>query len=252
MTSRYIIIGDVHGCIVELQALIEQVGPRPGDTFVFVGDLVDKGPDSPGVVRWIRQFADTHHVVLIEGNHEEKHRRWRHYTRDQSPIVQTMTGTGQIAAISKALTADDTDFLETGRLYFPIPEYNAFVVHAGVPPAIVELPADPRDIMSYPRKRRDVYLKMQRIRFVSPEGKLLQLGHETARDRYWATFYDGRFGTVYFGHQVFMQPGPILFEHAVGLDLGAVHGGYLAAAILSDQGVTYALEPARQVYSTHQ
>ncbi len=251
MKSRTIIIGDVHGCLIELQALITQVDPRPTDTFVFVGDLVDKGPDSPGVVRWIRLFSETHHVILIEGNHEEKHRRWRHYTRDQSPIVNTMTGTTQIAAISKDLTEDDTAFLETGRLYLPLPEYNALVVHAGVPPAIAELPADPSEIASYARKRREVYLKMQRIRFVSPEGKLLQLGHETPRDRYWATFYDGRFGTVYFGHQVFMNPTPILFDHAVGLDLGAVHGGYLAAAVLSDHGVSYVLEPARRAYSTH-
>ena len=93
-------------------------------------------------------------------------------------------------------------------------------------------------------------MKMQRIRFVSPEGKILQLGHETPRDRYWATLYDGRLGTVYFGHQVFMQPGPVAFEHAIGLDLGAVHGGYLAAAVLSDSGVHYVVEPARQVYST--
>ena len=39
------------------------------------------------------------------------------------------------------------------------------------------------------------------------------------------------------------------FPHAVGLDLGAVHGGYLAAAILSEQGVSYTLEPARRVYA---
>lgn len=252
MKSRYIIIGDVHGCLAELQALIVQVRPRPDDTFVFVGDLVDKGPDSPGVVRWLRLFSESYHVVLIEGNHEEKHRRWRHYTRENSPIVHTMTGTSQIETISKDLIEADTAFLETGRLYFDIPEYNAFVVHAGVPPSIDELPADPSDIASYPRKQRDVYMKMQRIRFVSPEGKILQLGHETPRDRYWATFYDGRFGTVYFGHQVFMRPAPVLFDHAVGLDLGAVHGGYLAAAILSNGGITYALEPARHVYSTHQ
>jgi hypothetical protein len=47
-----------------------------------------------------------------------------------------------------------------------------------------------------------------------------------------------------------MQPEPVAFEHAIGLDLGAVHGGYLAAAILSKKGVSYVMEPAGQVYST--
>jgi len=160
-----------------------------------------------------------------------------------------MTGTQQIAAITQAMSVDDIDFLETGRLYFHIPHYDALVVHAGVPPAIATLPEDPQEIVTYTRQQRDLYRKMQRIRFVSPEGKILQLGHETERDHYWAELYDGRLGTVYFGHQVFLKPAPVAFPHAVALDLGAVHGGYLAAAILSEQGVTYKVEPARRAYA---
>ena len=52
------------------------------------------------------------------------------------------------------------------------------VVHAGVPPAIATLLEDPQEIVTYTRQQRDLYRKMQRIRFVSPEGKILQLGHE--------------------------------------------------------------------------
>ncbi len=247
--SRYIIIGDVHGCLTELQALVRGIAPGPDDTFVFLGDLVDKGPESPGVVRWVRHLSADYQVVLIEGNHEEKHRRWRHHVRRGSPIADTMTGTQRMATITQAMSPEDIAFLETGRLYFNISEYRALAVHAGVPPAIDLLPENPQEIATYPRKQRDLYMKMLRIRFVSPEGKMLQLGHETERDRYWADFYDGRLGTVYFGHQVFMAPAPVTFAHAVGLDLGAVHGGFLAAAILSDQGVTYVLEPARHVYA---
>lgn len=249
MRSRYILIGDVHGCLVELQALIRCIAPQPDDTFVFLGDLVDKGPDSPAVVRWIRHFSRRYRVVLIEGNHEEKHRRWRQHMRLGSPLVHTMTGTQQIAAITQALSAEDIAFLETARLYLRLPQYRALAVHAGVPPAITSLPEDAAEIDTYARKQRDLYLKMLRIRFVSPEGKIVQLGYETAQDHYWAEAYDGRLGTVYFGHQVFRAAAPVVFPHAVGLDLGAVHGGYLAAAILSEQGVTYALEPARCAYA---
>ena len=91
--SRYILIGDVHGCLVELQALVRRIAPRSDDTFVLLGDLVDKGPDSSAVVRWVRHLATVYRVVLIEGNHEEKHRRWRQHMRLSSPVVHTMTGT---------------------------------------------------------------------------------------------------------------------------------------------------------------
>src|SRR5215813_5266598 len=143
--SRYILIGDVHGCLTELQALVCCIAPRPDDTFVFLGDLVDKGLESPGVVRWVRHLSTLYRVVLIEGNHEEKHRRWRHHMHLGSPLVHTMTGTPQIAAITQAMSAADIDFLETGRLYFRIPHYDALVVHAGVPPAITTLPGSPSD-----------------------------------------------------------------------------------------------------------
>jgi predicted MPP superfamily phosphohydrolase len=149
--SRYIIIGDVHGCLTELQALICRIAPRPDDTLVFLGDLVDKGPESPGVVRWVRHLSTRYRLVLIEGNHEEKHRRWRHHMGLGSPVAHTMTGTQQIAAITQAMSAADIAFLETGRLYFRIPYYDALVVHAGVPPALATLPDDPQEIGTYTR-----------------------------------------------------------------------------------------------------
>lgn len=248
-SPRSILIGDVHGCLVELQALIDRLAPQDDDTLIFLGDLVDKGPESPGVVRWVRRLAQHHHVVLVEGNHEEKHRRWRHHVQQGSPIADTMTGTQQIAAITQALSEDDIAFLETACLYWRLPQYQALAVHAGVPPGLTTLPDDAAEIATYPRKQRDLYAAMLRIRFVSPAGKILQLGHETAEDHYWAEAYDGHLGTVYFGHQVFLTPAPVRFPHAVGLDLGAVHGGYLAAAILSEHGVHYMVEPARQVYA---
>ena len=57
--TRTIIIGDVHGMLRELESLLGRLQPTPGDTAVFVGDLVDKGPDSVGVVRRVRELADT-------------------------------------------------------------------------------------------------------------------------------------------------------------------------------------------------
>jgi serine/threonine protein phosphatase 1 len=50
MTGRTIAIGDVHGCSDALAALIDAVRPEPVDTVVTLGDLIDRGPDSRGVL----------------------------------------------------------------------------------------------------------------------------------------------------------------------------------------------------------
>ena len=56
--SRYVVIGDVHGCLRELESLLEKVGYAPAtDQLVFVGDLVDRGPFSAQVVRFVRRMS---------------------------------------------------------------------------------------------------------------------------------------------------------------------------------------------------
>ena len=63
---RVIAIGDVHGCIDELQDLLRQCDYRPGDLIVFLGDLVCKGPDSISVVQMAREIG----AIGVRGNHD--------------------------------------------------------------------------------------------------------------------------------------------------------------------------------------
>src|ERR687887_2918325 len=71
--SRTVVIGDVHGCIEELDALLRLVDYAPGkDRLVLLGDLLDRGPDGVAVVRRARELA----AEAVRGNHEEKHLRW--------------------------------------------------------------------------------------------------------------------------------------------------------------------------------
>lgn len=64
MENSRIIVGDVHGCLKTLKALIEQL---PHDNLCFVGDLIDRGPDSMGVV----DFVKDNDYDCVKGNHED-------------------------------------------------------------------------------------------------------------------------------------------------------------------------------------
>ena len=72
--SRTFAIGDIHGELGALQDLLHRMGPyRADDTLVFLGDYVDRGPDSKGVVDFIRTEVPKlgAKVVTLRGNHED-------------------------------------------------------------------------------------------------------------------------------------------------------------------------------------
>jgi len=68
--GRYLAIGDIHGCITALGALVDTVGLRDDDTVVTLGDYVDRGPDARGVVDLIIDLGRKHNLVALRGNHE--------------------------------------------------------------------------------------------------------------------------------------------------------------------------------------
>lgn len=70
-SERIIAIGDVHGCAKALAALIEAIQPTELDTLVFLGDYIDRGPDSRGVLDQIIGLRRRCTVVSLFGNHEE-------------------------------------------------------------------------------------------------------------------------------------------------------------------------------------
>src|SRR5262245_13321258 len=71
MSERVIAIGDIHGCAVALRKLIEVLAPEPDDTLVVLGDCVDRGPDSRGVIEQLLALREDCQLVPILGNHEE-------------------------------------------------------------------------------------------------------------------------------------------------------------------------------------
>lgn len=67
---RRFVIGDIHGCSKALRTLIELIDPQPEDELVFLGDYVDRGPDSRGVIDQIIELQERCRVVALRGNHE--------------------------------------------------------------------------------------------------------------------------------------------------------------------------------------
>lgn len=67
---RLLVIGDIHGCLRAFDTLIEAVSPEPDDQIVTLGDYVDRGPDSRGVLDRLIALHDGGRLVALRGNHD--------------------------------------------------------------------------------------------------------------------------------------------------------------------------------------
>ena len=67
---RTLVIGDIHGCIDELRELVDLAALASGDRIISLGDFVDRGPDSPAVLTFLK---NTEGASSLKGNHERKH-----------------------------------------------------------------------------------------------------------------------------------------------------------------------------------
>jgi serine/threonine protein phosphatase 1 len=71
VSGRIIAIGDIHGCSKALAALLDAIQPGPEDTLVLLGDYIDRGPDSKGVLEQLIRLQGRCTLVPLKGNHEE-------------------------------------------------------------------------------------------------------------------------------------------------------------------------------------
>lgn len=229
MPGRHFFIGDVHGMLPELCNLICTINPSTEDTIVFVGDLVDKGDDSPGVVRFVRELSQTHNVVVVEGNHESKHRQHR------KNLSNGKVREGEVNDITKMLSPEDIEFMEGFVPFHHVPEHGILVVHGGIPGNLEHFPTM-EEFNGLSNSKRKRFQKIQMTRFICKEtGKFRSLGTEQTGDPFWTEVYDGRFGHVVFGHEPFMD-GPDERKHSTGIDTGCVFGGELTCLVVEQNG----------------
>ena len=249
MPKTYI-IGDVHGCIDELQELIQQLAPTADDQLIFIGDLIDRGPDSSSVVRQIVQWLKQLKVKLILGNHEEKFLRYVQHIKEGSGIEKQMKHINQFPHLLNSLSDDELDFLGQAYHCLHIPEINTLLIHGGVWRNIhFPLPASYKytSVESFAYKHLSL---LGKTRYLDPKGKFVSYGEEKPEDIFWAEEYKGQYGHIYFGHHPFIQSGPFHFAHATALDTGCVYGGWLTAVEITNQEVSYKSVAARKIYCT--
>lgn len=203
--GRSIIVGDVHGCLVELQELLDRLAYGGDDRLYFVGDLVARGPSSAGVVGLCRRLRAT----VIRGNHEEKLLRWK---RERGAGGCEPLGALHMQ-VARELCDDDWAFLDATPLFCELPGHNLWIVHAGVLPGLT-LDQQPRRALLTMRSIGELGEPLVRAGSVP-----------------WGCRYLGP-SHVVFGHHA--QPRPQLHPYATGIDTGCVYGGALTAMVLRD------------------
>lgn len=214
------IIGDVHGCHRELVALLERLGyemspdgrgsPRPPDgrKAIFLGDLVDRGPDTPAVLRLVMGMVRSGTALCIPGNHDVRLvRRLRgRNVRLTHGLAETVA---QLEGEPPEFVDEITGFLEGLVSHYVLDGGGLVVAHAGL--------KEPMQGRASARVR-DFAL------FGETTGETDEFGLPVRHD--WATEYRGEAAVVY-GHTP--VPEAEWINRTINIDTGCAFGGRLTA-----------------------
>ena len=113
--TRTIAIGDIHGCSVALAALLDAINVATDDTIILLGDYVDRGIDSKGVIDQLMELRSRCHFFPILGNHDEMMLK----ARDNRSAFRFWLNCGGDAALDS--------YGDTGRLDLVAPEHFRFL-----------------------------------------------------------------------------------------------------------------------------
>jgi polynucleotide kinase-phosphatase len=137
LTGPFDVIGDVHGCAAELEELLTELGYADGvhpagRTAVFVGDLVDRGPDTPGVLRRVMAMASSGNALVVCGNHEQKLVRALH-GRKVNAAHGLAESLAQLGAETDEFRRRVHEFCDGLIAHYVLDGGKLVVAHAGLP-----------------------------------------------------------------------------------------------------------------------
>jgi serine/threonine protein phosphatase 1 len=211
MPARTFVIGDLHGCADELDRLLEGLAPTSADTVVFLGDYIDRGPSSKGVIdRVLRLRREGPRCVFLKGNHEDMFLAYLGYPGRYGEAFLYNGGEATLGsyglegesgrAVAAHLPADHLEFLLGLQLRF---EHGRFLcVHAGLAPT---RPLDQQ------REEDILWIRDEFIWHPHPFGCTVVFGHTPH-------------------HDVFLD-----LPYKIGLDTGLVYSGKLSCLELEER-----------------
>jgi serine/threonine protein phosphatase 1 len=221
-SPRVFAFGDIHGCNEELRVILETLRSQHGackdDQFVFIGDYIDRGPDSKGVINTLIDWKKTHpKTAFLRGNHEDMLLDFLGMGGSSGMVYLSNGGaeffksygiepSGPLSEVAKSLPKEHLGFFTSLELGVSIGEF--LFVHAGIRPDVALNEQDPHDLMWI-------------------RGEFIPREHNLGK-------------TVVFGHTPFAD----VFLHMpfkVGIDTGLVYGNLLSAVELVD-GTVFQVE----------
>jgi len=238
------IIGDVHGCADELVALLVRLGygvrlqgegetrravtrAPEGRRAVFVGDLVDRGPNAPDVVRLVMEMVARGQAFAVVGNHDDRFMRW--LKGNDVKVTHGLECTvEQYAGESEAFRQATRAFIASLPSYLWVDDGRLVVAHAGLKEEMLGR-------NTVPARRFCLYGDIS--------------GERDAQglpERFnWALDYGGA-PTVVYGHTPVAEPEWL--NNTVCIDTACVFGGKLSALRWPEKEIVSV--PARAIYAT--
>jgi protein phosphatase len=237
------IIGDVHGCADELERLLTQLGyvvswfdddvnrqchivPPPGRRAAFVGDLVDRGPRSPDVLRMVMSMVKAGSAIAVPGNHDIKFERWLN-GRKVTPTHGLAETIAQMEREPASFLRDVKAFLDKLVSHLWLDGGRLVIAHAGIREEMIG---------------RSSGAVREFCLYGETTGETDEFGLPVRHN--WAADYQGE-TTIVYGHT------PVLdaqwLNHTICVDTGCCFGGTLTALRWPEKELVSV--PAARIYA---
>lgn len=219
---RTIVVGDIHGCLAEFDELLHTLDHTPNDRLILVGDLVDRGPDSVGVVRRAQELK----VESVQGNHEYKHLRYRKQRAEGNIRVEMNEDK---LSFHDQISDDLWRWIASWPLYIRLAPQLA-IIHAGLRKGFSIEQQEARTLLMMRYAMRDTgkmaNMKRTGTDFLHP-----------ATAAFWTELWDGPEDVIYGHHP--NRDGVGVDKSAsgrtcYGIDTGCCFGRSLTAAVFED------------------
>lgn len=231
------IIGDVHGCFDELAELLLTLGyevdaealtatPPLGRKAVFLGDLVDRGPRVPQVLKLVMNMVEAGSALCVPGNHDMKLMR-KLRGRDVQITHGLAESLAQLASEPPEFQPKVADFIDALVSHYVLDEGRLVVAHAGLKESM---------------QGRGSGAVREFALFGETTGETDEFGLPVRYN--WAAEYRGPAMVVY-GHTP--VPEPEWFNRTINIDTGCVFGGKLTALRYPER--EWVSVPSRQMYA---